>query len=45
MIDDFVQKVSENDNITIITQELFHGDPIRRLENLKVIMLGHCNTH
>ena len=36
MIDDFVER-AENNNITIITQELFHGDPIRRLENLKVL--------
>ena len=35
MIDDFVLSVKGTD-ITIISQEIFQHDPVRRIENLKV---------
>ena len=35
VIDDFVETVKGTD-ITIISQEIFQHDPVRRVENLKV---------
>ena len=37
MIDDFV-KTAKEENISIISQEIFEHDPASRVENLKVIL-------
>ena len=35
VIDDFVHALNGTD-VAIISQEIFHHDPVRRVENLKV---------
>ena len=40
MIDDFVKKVQETGEISIISQEIFVQDPLTRIQNLKVRIIS-----